>query len=254
MGALLVENQVWYSPSLSTNMHIRIYGYSGVPFVVFPCSLGHYYDYENMGMVERLRDFLDAGIIRLYCVESVDAESWYRFSVPPAERDRRYQEYDAYIANELLPFIRRHCHNPAQRVMATGCSMGAYHALNLFLKHPDLFGGCIGLSGLYRLDHKEFGLTANDMGAVYFNSPIHYLAGMENAWYLDWYRKSEIILCVGQGAWEDETQDDARNMDQIFRDKKIPAWVDFWGYDVDHDWPWWFQQMRYFLGTLYREP
>ena len=26
--------------------------------------------------------------------------------------------------------------------------------------------------------------------------------------------------------------------------------ADFWGYDVEHDWPWWKKQIRYFLPYL----
>ena len=89
---------------------------------------------------------------------------------------------------------------------------------------------------------------------VYLNSPVHYLAGMSDEGQLAQYRDRNIVVCVGQGAWEDETQEDARSLEHIFREKRIPAWVDFWGRDVDHDWPWWYQQMRYFLGNLYGEP
>ena len=32
--------------------------------------------------------------------------------------------------------------------------------------------------------------------------------------------------------------------------KGIGAWCDFWGYDVEHDWPWWKKQIRYFLPYL----
>jgi esterase/lipase superfamily enzyme len=71
-------------------------------------------------------------------------------------------------------------------------------------------------------------------------------------WFLDWYRRSDIVACVGQGAWENETLEDTRQLDRLFHEKRIPAWVDFWGTDVDHDWPWWHQQMCYFLDYLYR--
>jgi esterase/lipase superfamily enzyme len=30
----------------------------------------------------------------------------------------------------------------------------------------------------------------------------------------------------------------------------VPAWFDYWGYDVNHDWPWWRRQLPYFLGKL----
>ena len=135
--------------------------------------------------------------------------------------------------------------------MATGCSMGAYHALNFLLKHPDLFEGTISLSGLYRLDRAEFGLSAADVPAVYFNSPLNYLPGITDPAYLDPYRRSKIVVCVGQGAWEDEAIEDTRRLDYVLRDKAVPAWVDFWGFDVNHDWPWWYKQMNYFLQRLY---
>ena len=39
-------------------------------------------------------------------------------------------------------------------------------------------------------------------------------------------------------------------LESVFREKGIHAWCDFWGYDVNHDWPWWFRQMDYFLPFL----
>ena len=90
-----VEDHLWFSPCLSQNMPLRVYGHWGVPILVFPCSLGRYFDYEGMGMIEAISPYIEAGIVKLYCVESLDAETWYNFGVSPAERDRRYQEYDS---------------------------------------------------------------------------------------------------------------------------------------------------------------
>ena len=246
-----IEEHQWFSPNLHRSMALKVYGHWGVPILVFPCSLGRYYDYEGMGMIDAITEFIDAGKIKLYCIDSVDAESWYHFSVSPAERNARHEAYDSYIAREVIPFIRNHCSQPDIRVMANGCSMGAYHAVNTFLKHPDLFAGTIALSGLYRLDRTEFGLNAADIPTVYFNSPLHYLAKLDNPWLLDWYRRSEIVVCAGQGAWETEALEDTRQLADLFRDKRIPAWVDIWGEDVNHDWPWWHRQMNYFLDYLY---
>ena len=44
-----------------------------------------------------------------------------------------------------------------------------------------------------------------------------------------------------------------RNLERIFHEKGIEAWCDFWGHDVNHDWPWWFKQMRYFLPFMINE-
>lgn len=245
-----IEAHQWFSPSLHREMTLKVYGHWGLPLLVFPCSLGRYFDYEGMGMIDQIADFIDAGRIKLFCVDSVDAESWYNFTASPADRNARHQAYDRYIVDEVVPFIRNHCNQPDIRIMANGCSMGAYHAVNIFLKHPDLFAGTIALSGLYRLDHIEFGIAAADIPAIYFNSPLHYLPGLNSGWFMDWYRRSNIVVCVGQGAWEAEALEDTRSLEAVFREKRIPAWIDFWGQDVDHDWPWWFRQMRHFLDQL----
>ena len=246
-----IEQHRWWSPRLHRDMELKVYGHWGRPFIVFPCSRGRYFDFEGMGMVSAIAGFIDSGKIKLFAVDSVDGESWYNWGISPAERNARHEAYDGYVADEVIPFVRQHCRSPEERAMATGCSMGAYHAVNFFLKHPDIFEGTIALSGLYRLDRPEFGLGAADLPAVYFNSPLAYLPGMADPWFLDGYRKSRIIVCVGQGAWEHEAVEDTRWLERCFREKSIPAWVDFWGHDVNHDWPWWYVQMNYFLGKLY---
>jgi esterase/lipase superfamily enzyme len=232
-------------------MALKVYGHWGKPFIVFPCSRGRYYDFEHMGMIDAIAGFINAGKVKMYCVDSVDAESWYNFSLPPAGRNARHEDYDRYIVAEAIPFIRGHCRLPDERVMATGCSMGAYHAVNFFFKHPDIFQGTIALSGLYRLDRSEFGLCPADVPAVFYNSPLNYLLGLDDPWYLEAYRRSRMIVCVGQGAWENEALEDTRRLEALARQKGLAAWIDFWGTDVNHDWPWWYRQMNYFLGHFY---
>lgn len=85
---------------------------------------------------------------------------------------------------------------------------------------------------------------------VYFNAPLLYLPNLDDRWYLEKYRRGQIILCAGQGAWEDEMQSDARAMRSILQEKGIPARVDLWGHDVNHDWPWWRKQLPYFLSKF----
>ncbi|WP_198931013.1 hypothetical protein [Sporomusa sphaeroides] len=85
---------------------------------------------------------------------------------------------------------------------------------------------------------------------IYYNSPVHYLANLTDPWFLDQLRSSTMIICSGQGAWEEETLQDTYNLMKIFKAKNIPAWFDIWGHDVAHDWPWWRIQMPYFLDKL----
>lgn len=249
-----IEKHVWQSKNLGREMALKTYGHWGAPFIVFPCSRGRYFDYEGMGMIAAISSFIDNGQIKLFCVDSVDAESWYNFSIPPKERNRRHEQYDGYIIDEVVPFVRSHCRQPDIRSMTNGCSMGAFHAVNFFFKHPDVFDGTIACSGLYRLDRSEFGLGAGDVAAVYFNSPLNYLAGLDDSWYLERYRQRTIVASAGQGAWDEESLADTRALEAICRNQSIPAWIDVWGPDVNHDWPWWFKQMNYFLGHLYGAP
>ena len=125
--------------------------------------------------------------------------------------------------------------------------MGAYHAANFFFRHPDVFDTTIALSGVYSLN-MFIGDYMDEN--VYFNSPINYLPDLDDPYLLDQYRQSNIIICCGQGAWEDEMVADSHTLKQILDAKKIPNWVDFWGYDVNHDWPWWRKMLPYFLDQL----
>ncbi len=246
-----IEEHSWWSRNLKREMALKVYGHWGEPLIVFPCSRGRYFDYEGLGMIQALAGFIDSGRVKLFCVDSVDESSWYNFAVSPADRNARHEAYDRYIVAEVIPFIRDHCRSPRQRVTTSGCSMGAYHAVNFFLKHPDVFEGTIALSGLYRLDRFEFQLSAADLPGVYYNSPLSYLPGLTDPWYLDRYRQRRIIVCAGQGAWEEEALEDTRCLDEVLRTQSIPAWIDYWGDDVNHDWPWWYRQMNYFLNHLY---
>lgn len=242
-----IENHNFYSSRLNRQMHFKSYGHAGKPILVFPSSGGRYYEYEDFKMIEACTDFIEQGLVRFYTADSIDNETWLFKDGNAGDRARWHNAYDAYIINELIPFIKNDA-NWNGRVITTGCSMGGYHSLNFFLRHPDVFDTVIALSGIY--DARFFvGENLWDFD-VYVNSPIDYLPNLNDGHYLDLYRQSNIIVCTGQGAWEEDTIVDTNKMRDIFYAKEIPAWVDYWGYDVDHDWPWWRVQMRYFLNYL----
>jgi esterase/lipase superfamily enzyme len=251
MDDMQKEYHKWHSPNLGKNMELQIYGHYGKPFIIFPTSKGRFFDFEGMGMVDQISHFIDRGKIKLFALDSIDDEALYNHSVSPGDRVARQEAYYKYVTDEVVPLIRNHCASPDERPMAAGVSMGAYHAVNYFLKYPFVCEGTIALSGLYRLDRSEFGLSAGDIKDVYFNSPVHYLPNVSDNDMLEWYRRSKIVICVGQGAWEEEAIEDTRSLDHSFKEKGVDAWIDYWGKDVNHDWPWWFKQMNYFLSNIY---
>jgi len=68
--------------------------------------------------------------------------------------------------------------------------------------------------------------------------------------WMQMYRSRRIIVCIGQGRWEDNTLPSTRNLDTILKEKGVPAWFDYWGFDIDHDWPSWRNELAYFMNTI----
>jgi esterase/lipase superfamily enzyme len=240
-----VTEHLWFSDALGHDMALKVYGHAGRPVAAFPSQNGRYWDFESWGMVDACAGLIEAGRLRLIAVDGVDWQSWTNGSVGPASRASRHNDYDRYVADEVVPFMRRL--TGFDRAWATGASMGAYHAANLLFRHPDAFDGLIAMSGLYQL--RDFvGDFVDD--AVYFNSPLLYLPNLDDPWYLDRLREAKIAFVVGQGAWEDEMLADTRAMRDVLEAKGIPAIVDEWGDDVNHDWPWWRKMLPYYLDRL----
>ncbi len=242
-----VEYHKHWSTHLNRDMELKIYGHGGKPVVVFPSARGTFYQFEDFGMVEAVGEFIEAGKIRLYTIASNDHETWLADDwINVADRGRNYQAYDAYVVEEAIPFIREHS-GYEEKFVATGCSMGGYHSANFFFRHPSIFDTVIALSGLYGPWY-FLGNYVDDN--VYFNFPLLYLPNLMERRYLKQFRQSDIMVCVGQGAWEAHHVHETKMLERTLRNLNVPAWVDYWGHDVEHDWPWWRKQLPYFLGKL----
>jgi esterase/lipase superfamily enzyme len=236
-----------FSRELGREMEFKVFGDGGRLCLAFPPQDGRFYDFENFGMVDTLRPWLDSGRLLLVCVDSIDTETWSNEGGDPRRRIELHEKWFRYVTEELLPRTRELGPTTGKAVV-TGCSMGGIHAANFFFRRPDLFDTVISLSGLYNADY-FFHDYMDDL--VYNNSPLHFLRNMpEDHPYMALYRSSQIILCVGQGAWEDDLLDGTRRMDALLQEKHIPAWVDYWGFDVCHDWCWWQKQLPYFFGKI----
>ncbi|HIY20470.1 MAG TPA: esterase [Candidatus Flavonifractor merdigallinarum] len=240
-----------YSRRLEREMEFKVYGHGGKPVLAVPCQDGRFYDWENFGMVDTLSDYLDGGKIQLFTVDTIDAQSVSEQWGNPYYRVRRHEAWYNYVIEELIPRIHA-INGTGQMLLSTGLSMGAYHAANFFFRRPDLFDSLIALSGIYDTQDMYGGYMDE---VVYANDPCVSLSGMpQDHPYISLFNQRTIILCVGQGAWEDQLLAGTRRLDEVLRRKGIHAWVDYWGKDSDHDWPWWKRQMRYFLPHVVGEP
>ena len=80
---------------------------------------------------------------------------------------------------------------------------------------------------------------------------MNYLSNLrQDHFYMDMYRNSKILIVVGQGRWEEPLLESTRRLDGVLRNKGIPARVEYWGYDVYHDWPWWFKMVEHYVPQL----
>jgi esterase/lipase superfamily enzyme len=240
-----VEERSWFSPALGHDMALKAYGHAGRPVVAFPSQEGRYWDFEAWGLVGACAGLLEAGRLRLVALDGVDWQSWTRWDSPPVDRARRHDAYDRYVVEEVVPFLRDL--TGWERAWATGASMGAYHAANVVFRHPDLFDGLVAMSGLYQLG---MFVGDDDSHEVYLHSPLRYLPNLEDPWYLDRLRQARLAFVVGRGAWEDDMLADTRAMRDVLAAKAIPAIVDEWGEDVNHDWPWWARMLPHYLEVL----
>ena len=233
------EYHKWFSPSLGRDMELLVFGHAGYPAVVFPTSCGRFYEFEDRGMVHAVEAELDQGRLQLFCVDSLDSESWYNRAVPPRWRIARHMQYEQYLLQEVVPLIRQGNHT--QNLAAVGTSFGGYHAMNIALRHPDVFTGMLSMSGAFDPSNFLRGYYDDD---CYFNIPMHYLPNIGDSWYLDRYRRNTYVLATGV---HDQCWNENERMAQIFHNKSIPVRLDVWGDNTGHDWPWWQRMLQTYL-------
>ena len=161
----------WFSDNLGREMELLVFGHAGAKVLVFPTREGRFFDYENWGMVDALRPAIDGGKIRLFCVGGVDSESFYCRTATPRARVERHREYERYLLQEVIPFLLSE--NGVPSLVVHGCSIGAYHAVNLALKHPSLFCKVVALSGRYDLT-RNFGVF-QDLFSGHYDQDIYFL-------------------------------------------------------------------------------
>jgi esterase/lipase superfamily enzyme len=234
-----------HSPAIGADGGMLVYGHWGRPLLVFPSQQGNSWDYEDRGMIGAIAHLIDAGRVKVYCVDSYDSQSWHRDDLQLEERARRHLAYENWIINQIVSFIEWDCGGP-QEIMVTGCSFGAYHAANFALRRADLFPLAICQSGVYDVSVVGGGERGD---TVYFNNPMDYVANLGGD-HLDWLRgRVSILLVCGQGQWEDTTGslEGTKAFAGLLASKGIRHELDLWGHDVPHDWLSWRNQIAHHL-------
>jgi len=218
---------------------VIVHGHYGRPVLVFSSEAGSAQDAESNGLVGAVGELLEAGRLKLYCIDSHDAASWSASHKPVEERAKEHERFDSWIMSTLVPFIADDCGGGPVELAATGISMGATHALNITLRHAETFVLALCFSGNY--DPASMRGWGERGLATYFTNPADYVPNLGGE-HLDWLRQRvSILLVCGQGQWEDTTGalESSKRMAGLLAEKGISHELDLWGYDVPHDWPSW---------------
>jgi len=231
------EYYKWHSPSLDRDMEMLVFGHSGQPVILFPTSKGAYYQNKDQGMIDAAKWFLENGRVKIYCPDSIDADSWYNKNISPPERAYNQDRYDWMVATELVPWAQHE--TGFERMAFAGCSFGGYHAVNTAFRHPNLASYCFSMSGAFDIKQFTDGFY-ND--TIFFNNPVDYIPGDNNPnlW------KMGIILGTSD---QDICREENERLDFILQQKNIRHWLDL-RHNASHDWPVWREMFPHYLSLI----
>jgi esterase/lipase superfamily enzyme len=227
----------WYSPHLGTDIEMMTYGDRGYPLIIFPSTMGRYYESKDFKLIESIRWFIEQGLVQVFCPDSIDKFSWYNRAIHPAEKVRNHIQYDKFIRWELVERIRYN--TGTHRIAVSGASFGGFHAANFAFRHPDVVSHLFSMSGAFDIRSFMNGYFDDN---VYFNNPVDYLQNLNHG---DLWRM-KIIL--GTSEW-DICRPANEQLSAILQSKGIKHWLDMRGWE-SHDWALWRAMFPHYLSQM----
>ena len=232
----------WHSPVLNKEMPVVTYGHYGFALLLVPTAGADFLEYERFKLIDDIAPFINEGKVKVYSINSENNNSWMNKSIPAHDASRRHEEWNHYVYNEVVPFIKT-TSSPDTPIIISGASFGALHSMNLFLKRPDLLNGVIAMSGVYDLTYYTNGYMDE---YVYFNSPQHYIPNLTDQNIINQINKSDHIhILTGSGPYEDPRA--GGEFAKLLFDKGIFYDFDNWGSNYPHDWPTWKAMLPHYL-------
>ncbi len=229
------QKHQWFSSTLGIDIEMLTFGTGGVPIILFPTSMGMHNENRDFKLIDSIGWFIETGLIKVYCPDSIDKHSWYNKEASPADRVRNHILFDSMLVEELYPKMKDETGN--LRIAVGGCSFGGYHACNFAFRHPDIVGAMFSLHAKFDISGQLDGFYDDN---TYFNNPPDYLNGLtdENLWKMQIFLGSaEFDMCL----------DANYKMAQMLGIKQIPHMLEV-APGEKHDWPCWRQQLPRFLG------
>jgi esterase/lipase superfamily enzyme len=235
----------WHSERLGERVGVARWGNYGTPVLLFPTAGGDAEEIERMHVIGSLKGLIDAGRIKVYSCDSVAGRTWLEQAHGQRHGAWIQNQFHEFVARELVPAIRADCNSENIEIIAAGASIGAFNAVAVTCRYPDLFKAALGVSGTY--DLTRF-LDGGDMPSdFYYSSPLHFLHGLKGP-QLDKLRTRMILLVSGQG--RAENLGESWRMAKVLGDAGVPNRVVPWGEEWNHDWPTWRKMFPLYLDEL----
>jgi esterase/lipase superfamily enzyme len=234
----------WFSDRLQQEITVVRWGTFGKPVLVFPSAGGDAEEIERFGLVDACGELLAEGRVKLYSVDSVAGQAMIAKAGSPEHRTWLLNQFHECIRREVVPAIHADLGGRAIDVITSGASIGAFNAVAVLCRYPDVFSAAVGMSGTYRIERFYDQAWSQDL---YFSAPLQFLPGLDGS-QLDLLRQSYVVLAAGEGAWEDIGE--SWHMASALGAKEIPNRVDNWGPQWGHDWPTWHRMLPQYLREL----
>ena len=238
------ETERWFSDRMQKDLSLARWGHFGTPVLVFPSAGGDAEEIERHHLVGHCGDLLEAGRIKIYSCDSIAGQALARSEGTPEYRMWLLNQFQQAVRHEVIPAIHADLGGEQSLVVVAGASIGAFNAVSVLSRFPDVFSAAVAMSGTYDLRRFLGGETSDD---YYFSSPLDFLPGLEGA-ALETLRQRRVILASGQGEWEDIGE--SWRMAEVLGGKGVPNRVDPWGPEWKHDWPTWWEMLPRYLDEV----
>ena len=217
-----------------------IFGHAGKPVIIYPTSMGSYHQNRDFHLIDAVSWFVDNGLVKIYCPDSVDKDSFYDDHIHPSERIRRHNVYDQFIMEEVVS--RALNETGHHKITVAGCSFGGYHAINFAFRHPERVSGVFSMGGAFDIRNHMDGYYDDQ---VFYNNPVDFLPDLqdENLW------RMQIVLGVGEN---DFCLPQNNRLAEIMSKKGMPYWMDIRP-NAEHDWPVWREMLPTYFGQMVKQ-
>lgn len=117
------ELKSWYSPALSKEMPVAVYGYYGFALVLIPTAAADYLEYERFHLIDAIEPFINSGKVKVFSINSINNESWMNKTMEGAHKAIRHNQFNEYVFNEVIPFVRSYTSDDTT-IITSGASFG----------------------------------------------------------------------------------------------------------------------------------